>query len=95
MQQIAVSGTAAFQPSVGNSCLKVVMFCGKQLIHSASFFFFFFFFGLFRAVPMGYASSHARGRIGAAATGLHHSHGHTRSKPRIPPALQLVAMPDP
>uniref|UniRef100_A0A8D1KN44 Protein ripply3 n=1 Tax=Sus scrofa TaxID=9823 RepID=A0A8D1KN44_PIG len=33
-------------------------------------------------------SSQARGRIGAAATGLHHSHRNTRSKPHLQPTLQ-------
>ena len=37
---------------------------------------FFFFF--FRAVPMAYASSKARSRIGATAAGLHHTHSHSR-----------------
>ena len=33
-----------------------------------------FFFFLFRAVLVAYASSQARGRVQAAAAGLHHSH---------------------
>ena len=33
-----------------------------------------FFFFLFRAAPLTYGSSRARGQIGAAAAGLHHSH---------------------
>ena len=37
-----------------------------------SLFTFFFFFLLFRAALMAYGSSQARGRIRAAATGLHH-----------------------
>ena len=43
------------------------------------FFLFIFFFLLFafRAVPAAYGSSQARGQIGAAAAGLHHSHSHT------------------
>ena len=40
----------------------------------------FFFFGLFRAMPMAYGGSQARGRIRATAAGLHHSHSHTRSE---------------
>ena len=47
----------------------------------------FFFFFHFRAVPVAYGSSHARGRIGAArgrigavAADLNHSHSHTGSK---------------
>ena len=37
------------------------------------FFFFFFFLVLFRATSTAYGSSRARGGIGAAAAGLHHS----------------------
>ena len=35
----------------------------------------------FRAAPMAYGGSWARGRIRAAAAGLYHSHGNARSKP--------------
>ena len=48
-----------------------------------------FLFCLFRAIPMAYGSSQARGWIGTAAAGLHHSHSNARSKP------QLRATPDP
>ena len=34
----------------------------------------FFFFLLFRATPVTYGGSQARGRIGAATAGLHHSY---------------------
>ena len=37
------------------------------------------FFGLFRAALTACGGSQARGRIGAAAAGLRHSHGHTGS----------------
>ena len=40
---------------------------------------FFFFFNLFRATPMAYGSSQARGQIEAAASGPHHSYSNTRS----------------
>ena len=43
--------------------------------------FFFFFFCLFRAAPMAYGGSQARGPIGAGASSLHHSHGSVGSKP--------------
>ena len=39
--------------------------------------------------------SQARGRMGAVAAGLHHSHSHTGSDPRLGPTPQLTAMPDP
>jgi len=51
---------------------------GLQLEEGA---FSFFCFLLFRAAPMAYGSSQARGLIGAAAAGLHHSHSNTRSEP--------------
>ena len=40
---------------------------------------FFFFFCLSRAAPEAYGSSQARGRVGALAAGLHHSHTNTGS----------------
>ena len=57
--------------------------------------FFFFFFFLFTAALVAYGSSQARGRIRASATGLHHSHSSTRSKPHLQLGLQLAAMLDP
>ena len=39
----------------------------------------FFYFCLFRATPLAYGSSQARGQIRAAAAGLHHSHSNTAS----------------
>ena len=57
--------------------------------------FFLFSFGLFRAPPSVYGGSRARGRIGAAAAGLHRSHSNARSKPRLRPTPQLTARPDP
>ena len=52
---------------------------------------FFFGGGGFRATLVAYGGSQARGRIGAVAAGLHHSHSHTRSsmhgaRPGIEPA---------
>ena len=57
--------------------------------------FFFFFGNLFRIAPMAYGGSQARGLIGAAAAGLHHSHSNAGSEPRLPPTPQLTAMLDP
>ena len=54
--------------------------------------------GLFvfsKAAPMAYGGSQARGRIGAVATSLCHSHSHTGSEPHLPPTPQLTATPDP
>ena len=58
-------------------------------------FFFFFFFLLFRAIPVAYGGSQARGQIGAVAAGLHHRHSNARSKARLHPTPQLVATQDP
>ena len=38
---------------------------------------------LFRATPAAYAAFQARGRIGATAAGLRHSHSHVESKPHL------------
>ena len=65
--------------------------------HTLWWFFFFFFnflFFLFRATPTAYGSSQARGLIGAAASGLHHSHSNMGSEPHLRPTPQLRAMPD-
>ena len=43
-----------------------------------------FFFLLFRASPVAYRSSQARGQIGATAAGLHHSNSNTGSELRLP-----------
>ena len=50
---------------------------------------------LFRAAPVAYGGSQARGPIGAIAAGLHHSHSNSRSEPHLRPTPQLMAMPDP
>ena len=52
---------------------------------------FVFFF--FRAAPDTYGGSQARGRIGATAAGLRHSH--IKSEPCLRPTPQLKAMLDP
>ena len=66
-----------------------VLFCFLLLV--------FCLFGLFRAAPEAYGGSQARGRIGAVAASLQHSHSHsnTRSEPRLQPISQLTATPDP
>ena len=52
-------------------------------------------FLLFRAVPVAYGGSQARGRIGAAAASLYYSHSNTRSEPRLQHISQLTATLDP
>ena len=55
----------------------------------------FLFFCLFRAAPMAYGGSQARGLMGAVASGLCHSHRNAGSKPHLQLAPQLMATPDP
>ena len=59
-----------------------------------SFSFFFFLFCLFRAALVAHGGSQARGRTGAVATGLHHSHSNSRSEPHLWSWPQLMATPD-
>ena len=47
------------------------------------FFFFFVFLLFFLANPVAYGGSQARGRIGAVAAGLRHSHCNTAMQDRI------------
>ena len=65
--------------------LKQVLFC---------FVLFFLGFPLFRAAPATYGGSQARDQIGAAATGLHHSHSNAESETHLRPTPQLTATPD-
>ena len=53
------------------------------------------FFVFFRAAPLAYGGSEARGPIRAVPTGLRHNHSTARSKPLLRPTPQLTAMPDP
>ena len=77
-------------------CLRQTSIFASHL--SCLLFFFFFISGLFRAAPMAYGNSQARGQIGAVAAGLHHSHSHVgsaRSKPSLRPTWKLTATQDP
>ena len=47
---------------------------------------------LFRAAPVAYGGSQARGPNGAVAAGLRQSHSNAGSEPHVPPTLQLTAM---
>ena len=60
-----------------------------------NFNFFIFMFCLFEATPVAYGGSQAKGRTGAAAAGLHHSHSNMGSEPPLQPTLQLRAATDP
>ena len=59
----------------------------------------FLYYFLFRAAPMTYRNSQARGPIGAASAGLLQcllqSHSNAKSEPCLQPRLQLTATPDP
>ena len=48
-------------------------------------------FVLSRGAHAACGSSQARGRIGATAAGLRHSHSNARSEPHVPPTPQLTA----
>ena len=55
-------------------------------------FFFFFFFSFFRAAPVAYGSSQARGQIRPTAEA--YTTATTVSKPHLQSTLQLAAMTD-
>ena len=52
-------------------------------------------FAFSRAAPAAYGGSHARGLIGAVATGLHQSHSNAGFEQRLQPTPQLSETPDP
>ena len=56
---------------------------------------FVVFFLFFRAALMAYGHSQARGRIGAAAASLYHSHSNTGLEPRLQPTPQFMVKLDP
>ena len=59
------------------------------------FFVLFCLFAFSRASPAVHGGSQARGRNGAVAASLHHSHSNAGSEPRLQPTLQPSAMLDP
>ena len=60
-----------------------------------SFFKIIFIFLFFRAPPLAYGGSQARGGIGTVAASLCHSHSNAKSEPHLSPTPQLMAMLDP
>ena len=50
---------------------------------------------LFRATPVAYGASQARGQIETVAASLRHSHSNMGSQPHLRPTPQLMATPDP
>ena len=81
--------TAGKRGSFGGWCLPSHCW-QKAFAHFFSFFLSLFF----RATPVAYGGSQARGRIGATAAGHSHSHSHARPEPCLQPT-QLMAMLDP
>ena len=69
----AAGSRAHESPSEGQGCEQVAGFLFVCL-------FFVFFVCVCGAAPAAYGSSQARGQIGAAAAGLHHSHSNAREK---------------
>ena len=59
------------------------------------FIYLFCLFVLFKAASAAYGGSQAKGRMGAAAAGLHQSHSNTGSEPYLRPTPQLMAMLNP
>ena len=53
------------------------------------------FYCFFREASGAYGSSQAKGPIGAAAAGLHHSHSNMGSEPHLQSIPQFTAMLDP
>ena len=56
---------------------------------------YLFIFCFFRAAPVAYEGSQARGRIQAVADNLQHSHSNVGSKPYLRLTPQLTATLDP
>ena len=67
---------------------KDVLLC-FLIVQSSTIYFYFL------ATPVTYGSSQARGRIGAAAAGLCHSHSKVGFQPHLRPTPQLMVTPDP
>ena len=59
------------------------------------YFIYLFIFVFLRAAFSAYGDSHARGLMGAVATGLHQRHSNVGSEPCLQPTPQLTATLDP
>ena len=84
-----------FLEEVTLNCQRIRISQGSIKKRKVFFVFCFLVFCLFRAAPAAYGGSQARGRTGAGAAGLHHSHSNMGSKLRLRPTPQLTAMRDP
>ena len=69
--------------------------CDQGMLPNLSIPPILFFFWIFKAAPLAYGGSQARGRIRATAAGLHHNHSNRGSELRLRPTPELMAMPDP
>lgn len=76
-----------------NSLLET-LYCFVLMCGDAFDFFFFCLFAFSGAALAAYGSSQARGRIGAIAAGLCHSHSNARIKPNLQPTLQFMVTSD-
>ena len=74
--------------------ISLILFILCKLVYLFIYLFVCLFY-LFRATPMAYGSSQARGWIRMAVTGLHHSHSKARSELCLKPTPQLTGTPDP
>ena len=85
---------SASQP-LGNCCLLCLLtwLCCSVSPEPNGYFCLFLWLSFSRAAPAAYGGSQARGLIGAAAAGLHHSN--SESKPYLWPTPQFTATLDP
>ena len=92
-EEPAIQCQAVLLRQVSNDSDESLLFFSILFLLLFYFILFFCLFAFSRATPMAHGGSQARGRIGAIATG--YSHINAGSKPRLRPAPQLTAMPEP
>ena len=78
---------------IGTSSEKLFHLSTQERV--SSLWVLFVCFLLFKAAPVAYGGSQDRGRIGAIAAGLCHSHSNEGLEPCLQPIPQLTAVPDP
>ena len=83
----------AQQNKNGQSFLKL-RYLYKLQVYNTVIYYFFFLFAISWAAVIAYGGSQARGRIGATAASLDHSHSNKGSKPHLRPTPQLTAKRD-
>ena len=93
----AVNTKPTLQPSpyFTSRCVLFFLFYAHTHKHMHIYIYIYLFILLFRAPPMAYRGSQARGQIKATAAGLRHRHSTTRSEPCLRPTPHLMAMLDP